>query len=360
MNSRTVLGAIPAIFVVALGVGRVAAYEALQCNGEIYRGLHSNVTFAVDRCDTPAGSAEQTVIDEAMHDWNDLYGMSDRFSSTGGDSNCSVGPGSNGVWDIGLVPASDAVLDGNAGVASKFGPTDCTNNGALSGASVVIDQTLPLGFLEELDTRLGARETLIHELGHVLGADHEDDVMAVMCTSNTCGKVGRRSGATTSSLGRHPETIWGDETLFAVRYHGTSNSGNVDPTVSPWQFTSSGISLNYNGTNRQKCPGQTTSVKFSLANLGKKNIESSNHADVHIVFSNDDYISTGDVLAATGTSWMDSGYFGTTSWTVTVPSLSPGTYHVGVIIDPGDEFTEDDEFNNATETGLRVTVPSGC
>lgn len=339
------------------------AWEALECSGQVYAGIHSAVTFAIDRCDTPDGSSEDAVIDYAVAAWNNIFGMWDRFNApVNGDNNCDVPAATSGSWQLALVPANDALLDGNAGMTSSLSPSDCTNNGAMLGASVVVDQTLSLTALSELSQSLGARETLIHELGHVLGANHEDGNMSVMCTSTagSCGKVGRFSAA--GGVGTpdiRSETLLPDDADFAFQYHSSTSTGNVDAIVSPWRY-SSGPVRNYGPTTRTLCPGQSTTVQFSYGNKGKVNIAQASPVGLRVVVSNNTTISTGDVTATSGTFWADSGGFGTTTWSFTVPALASGTYHVGIIADPTSAFTEDDEWNNAAETGLRIFVPTGC
>ena len=366
MNKSRILLSQLAVFMLSTPI-TAYAWESLECGSNIYGGVHSAVTFSVDRCDTPANSTEDEIIDYGMAAWNSIVGAFDRFSSTDGDNNCVI-TSADGRWEIGIVPATDPLLDGNAGLASIWVPVDsngdpiCTNNGRATGASVVVDQTLPLGPLDELDTRLGARETLIHELGHVLGALHEEDVISVMCTSTfgSCGKVGRRSGDSSSSLGNRSETQLPDDTAFATTYHASTNAGNTDLVTSPWRMTSNGPRLNHTGSPRVLCPGATTSVRFSFGNMGKVNVPSFNPADISIVMSTNDYISVADTEVTTGTVWGASGSFGTFTWNFTVPSLSPNTYHVGVMVDTDKDFVEDDEFNNASETGLQIRIPSGC
>lgn len=339
------------------------AWEALECSGQVYGGIHSAVTFQIDRCDTPDGSTEDAVIDFAVAGWNNVFGMWDRFNApVNGDNNCDVPAASSGSWQLALVPANDALLDGNAGMASSVSPADCTNNGAMLGASVVVDQTLSLTALNELSQTLGARETLIHELGHVLGANHEDGNMTVMCTSTagSCGKVGRfSSGGGVGTPDIRSEALLPDDVDFAFQYHASTQTGNIDAIVSPWRY-SSGPVRNYGPTTRTLCPGQTTTVQFSYGNRGKVNIAQASPVGLRVVLSSNTTISTSDVTALNGTFWGDSGFFGTTTWTITVPTLAAGTYHVGIISDPTNARTEDDEWNNAAETGLRITIPTGC
>jgi hypothetical protein len=147
---------------------------------------------------------------------------------------------------------------------------------------------------------------------------------------------------------------------FAINYHGSTNAGLRDPTVSPWRFAA-GMTLNHNNVVRTLCPGRTTTVTWSFGNVGKVNITAPDPAQVRVVWSNDSTISVGDRTLLSGTFFAHRGGFGTTTWTFTVPSVSPGTYTIGVIADPANLISETDGNNNSARTGLRIRIPStGC
>jgi len=345
------------------------AYEAWACGETIWGGVRNSVTFQVDRCDTPDGGAEDAAIEFAAQSWNSIFGVLDRFSFANGDNNCVITT-ANGRYEIGLVPNNDPLLDGNIGVSSKW--LDDSDCGRVTGVSVAVRQTLPLGVVTELDARLTARGTLIHEFGHVLGSStrfptgpqdpfvfHENDVISIM-NVGAKAKVGRRSGATSNSYGGRSQTVLPDDVLFASRFHPSSNAGRIDAIVSPWSFSAGQQNLNYSGTNRLVCPGDTTDVKFSYGNIGKLAITDANRVSLDVYLSSNDYISTGDRKVQGGSFTAARGGFGTTTWSFVVPSLSAGTYFVGVIADAEQAHAEDDNYNNATETGLRLTIRSGC
>jgi hypothetical protein len=85
---------------------------------------------------------------------------------------------------------------------------------------------------------------------------------------------------------------------------------------------------------------------------------------VEIVFSQNAIISTTDTaMTARNVIEVARGEDRLVDTFLTVPTtLTPGVlYHVGVIADPDDDFAEDDEFNNASKTGLRILIKtSGC
>jgi hypothetical protein len=162
----------------------------------------------VDTCFTPMVGSEFDVLDAGITSWNGIVGMLDMFSLATGDSNCTTSVSDN-AWETALVPSNNAVLDGNNGITVQFvRPCNLLYNGHLYKADLLVSQSLDQAPLDELSSALGARETAIHEYGHVLGAEHEDGDMAVMCTFDACGKVGRSGVVGYRTLGTAPKRYY--------------------------------------------------------------------------------------------------------------------------------------------------------
>lgn len=333
------------------------AWHVDTCNGHP-RGITSGTTFRLNRCSIPSGSTREDAIFQAMNAWNDIYGVYDRFQHTSGSSSCSTTFG-DGNYDIVFTHPSN--IDDNAGLA-KLKYKSCTftwDKGAVKEADVFISSTLVVTRVDENSTALGARETAIHELGHTLGANHEDGEMSVMCSSDTCGKVGEWT--TTGSHTDRAESIFPDDADMAIEYHGSSNAGNPDVVASGWRFHNGGPERNYSTTQTfTRCPGDTISVRFSFGNIGKVKVSSSDPMQLEIVLSSNTTISTSDTTVATFNAWAARGWFGSSNPTVTIPNLSPGTYHFGVIVDSDSSLGEDREGNNSSLVRRKITIPSGC
>lgn len=346
---------------VGVGISATApvayAWSVDTCNGKT-RGITSNTTFRLNRCSIPAGSQRETAILHAMGTWNVIQGMSNRFQPTSGSSSCSTTFGDD-RYDISFV--DDSQIDGLAGRA-RSRRRACTfpwDNGDTKEADVYIAWNLTTDRVDENSTTLGARETAIHELGHVLGANHEDDFMSVMCTSNTCGKQGERD-----SGGIHwdeAETVFPDDADMGLTYHGNGNTGQRDMMASSWRHSGGAAARNYTSVGTYtRCPGETINVRFSFGNLGKVNVTSSNPMQAAVVLSNNDTISTYDMHAADVTVWANRGVFIDYELSVTIPNLLPGTYFFGFVVDSDSAFAEDREGNNSSLINRKITVPSGC
>lgn len=345
-----------------------SAYELYGplCNGKPPGGIHHNVAFKIDRCHTPAGSQEEDVLIYGMRAWTSIFGAQDRLAATGGDNNCALSDNpSAGTFEAAFVPHGSAILDGNAGMAYVIYSGVCeSQNREATSATVALDQNYSLSPLNELDISFGGCELAIHEFGHVLGLDHEDDEQSVMYSgAGTSGKVGRRG--VTGGLGARAETQFPDDTDFMVTYHASSNVGRPDAVVSPW-FRKDGVPARTHITglgtdvSLSKCPGSTAEVRFSFGNIGKVDIVAGDILQALVVLSSDTTISIDDNWVLSLLVTADSGFFDDAKFTFSVPFLPAGTYHVGVIIDAANSLAEDDDYNNSTLTGLRIVVPSGC
>jgi hypothetical protein len=156
-----------------------------------------------------------------------------------------------------------------------------------------------------------------------------------------------------------------EDVFFAMTFHRSSLAGIPDPTASGWRRTA-GTSLSRiygSGVVRSLCRGASTTVEFSVGNVGGANVSSSAPLAYRVVLSSNDSISVADTSLASGTFWANVGGWTTKTSTITVPNNAiPGqTYWVGVMVDPLEVYSEEDENNNSTKTGLKITVKnSGC
>lgn len=149
---------------------------------------------------------------------------------------------------------------------------------------------------------------------------------------------------------------------FMKVVHDRAGTGRVDPAVGPWTHGGAGqiAQLNHPGSPlvTMGC-SQVGSVTITATNLGDAHLSSS---EIWIVLSADSQYSTSDIVANSGINfWGDSGFWTTGTIPFAIPPGTPaGTYRVAVLIDPQNVLLEDNEGNNATYTGLRVRVNTGC
>jgi hypothetical protein len=189
--------------------------------------------------------------------------------------------------------------------------------------------------------------------------NHVNTLMTVMCNiSPTCGKYGARAAPTGVFFG-NTESLHPDDVHFAAQWHGTSG-GAIDMGASAWFFNGATFTRLNSGLTLTFCPGQMVPVSFSHAIKGKNNIPLSNPMPGRIVFSSNTTISALDTTGGTVVLAGNRGQFFSNQVPVMVPSLAPGTYELGLVIDPANAFVETDEGNNTTLLNLRVRVPSGC
>lgn len=171
-----------------------------------------------------------------------------------------------------------------------------------------------------------ARSVTLHELGHVLGLEHEDHVLATMNSFYSGGQAG--------SASRPIQPGWddaaGNHQLYWLPEPKEYNNVALLMTV-PSSGKQGPPKERANPNLLFACPGQTVPMRVYFSNAGTLPAT----GDITMYFSNDKYISTSDYAAG---KWIGaglgrfSGFYHT--YTVRVPELNPGLYYLGAKFDP--------------------------
>lgn len=85
---------------------------------------------------------------------------------------------------------------------------------------------------DELSANKTGQEVIIHEFGHALGMDEEDDEMTIMHPSLAAGKMGYRSHDGGGHTSVRSNSIWPDDMAYMMLYQESPNEGNIDPFTS--------------------------------------------------------------------------------------------------------------------------------
>jgi CARDB len=226
--------------------------------------------------------------------------------------------------------------------------------------------------------------TIMHEIGHGAGLDHEGDVMNLMGGDNLVVANGNvvapyigedTAGGLISLFGQSPAVRqdvslshwrWGGKksdggggfysTHFRTRMFNTANMelAKVCPYVKP----------NPNGSLIAACPepvyrvnkGQTVNLELSYENSGST---PSLAVKVNYYLSADNIINTADTLLNSATlTFLRNNAPSTFNHAVIIPNtvaiVKGRNYWLGAIVDPTNIIAEQFEGNNATYVGIRV------
>lgn len=332
-----------------------AWYTEICSNGKTWQGIHGTVQWSLVGNKT---AEWWDIAIDAVDRWNGIKGVTDRFTGI------SSGPATpsystySGTWQLVQWPHGTWPLSGNESGVSDIIFYNCSDGGGVRGARVFIDSSVREASSDEMQQD-DQRSVLIHELGHVLGMYHDDNRMSVMHTFTPVPRVGIGRGAPFTSLSSvGGATYWATDADFMEHFFPSSSAGLPDPAASPWKWNGSHSAMNYpNFVTIERCPGETISVDYTIANLGLEEFS----ATVLLVLSQNDPITTNDMVVKTTTSSRSATSYNEYTKTFTMPTpLGTGTFDIGVIVDPWDDITDDTESNNAALTGLRVRVPGEC
>lgn len=317
----------------------------LECSGNKIKWNDRRADMFISTTSMPAGSAWDVDLQNAMFHWNQVGGANFNFF-VGRDTDGSHND-DNGTTEI--------YFDGAEASGSTLAVTHkryhCywffghhqgideadiafnTNAGWNTGAFNYANLNSPFHF-----------ETVaLHELGHVLGLSHEDDVMA---TLNTFYADGGPQGSAKQVLPL-PDDHGGVRALYP---DGSSQS---DVTSAAMKRTGAGTSGLINSP-ASAARGSSVTIEFTFGNNGT----AAASFNIGFFLSTNDIISTGDRLLGTnfGAS-AGPGALGTFSRTLTIPAdVAPGTYFLGFLIDSGGTVVEGNESNNNQPMPRSITI----
>jgi hypothetical protein len=183
----------------------------------------------------------------------------------------------------------------------------------------------------------------IHEFGHVVGLDHEDDELATM----------------NSIYHANDRRIHGDDQQGIRALYGSGSSINV--MASHWERTSTSPSAPADLVEAPASPvtaGGSVTYEWTQENSGT----SSATFDIGFYLSTNAFISTSDTLLGVnyGAS-VSAGFAFTGDRTLTIPHDTPsGTYYIGAILDYNNALAESDETDNDFEPCVATVVNGGA
>jgi hypothetical protein len=192
---------------------------------------------------------------------------------------------------------------------------------------------------------VGHRTTIMHEMGHAFGLQHEDDVMALMMTND-----GEAKYCGSHTIAPHPDDALGGRALYP------SGASMIDLGASEFQVVgSNNVNLNTSPGTSSLCPGDSYTFKWSVGNRGTTNLS----FNVRWYLSTNTDITTSDIPVATNTgASLSAGRFATHTRSVTIPrNVTYGTtYYLGTFVDWDNQHDEWYESNNATYMARKIKI----
>ncbi len=292
------------LLLILLPGGPAAAYEYHHCMGHATRWA-SNPQLEIDAC-TVTGE-QLSAVRNMLWSWNDIGGTDLQIRHVErGRCGARVGDGQNTIT---IVPA--AAIDGALGLTMRRyagfcgGPLAFMASDRIIEADVLIRRfsgheeppsNCPAGNpIAQLWTRRPCceawsgttfRATVLHELGHFLGLNHEDDTLAVMmstqgearyCAERPWGPMPDDIAGVRRLYGRNRDAIRelsavsqrhiGPDLLFGVGQRPTDRAlGRMPPGLAaPLRAESL---PQPDELDREGCPGQLVPVQYAVANRG--------------------------------------------------------------------------------------------
>jgi hypothetical protein len=328
--------------------GEAQAWSYYTCDGSRlhWNGERANMVLGSQ---FPAGSIGDSRLQAAMWQWNHVnsrftfYVGHGTFSTTGRNSRNEVvisSEASDGPGDTLATTKIHYHCDWDIINGWEFG---------IDETDVVFDAAENWSYddLDGSDSSTNFELVALHELGHVLGLEHEDDVLATMNSRHPHG----------GPLGSNHEVApLPDDRAGARALYGGSGTAN-DVAASAFQRIGGGRS-GVISVPLEISRGQTYGLQYTVGNLGTSNQS----------FSVDFFLSTNRTISFTdiylGSTYISGGGggIGTLPVSLTIPEVLPTytDYYFGFIVDGTEAIAESNETNNAQHFPQPVKVAPAC
>lgn len=347
LRSRLWIACTLAVFWLLLGHAPAAfGYSWSTCDGSRLKWNSARANMYVSTTSFPVSSPWDQRLQNAMWHWNNVKNSSFNFY-VGRDTDTTYSH-SNRVNEVAL-----GNIDGPGGVLARTSYRRHCYWAPFSGwefgydeADVVFDvaerwSTSSLSYSS--DGTYSFEGVALHEFGHALGLGHEDRALAVMGTHSLGG-----------TLGYYKEWDPLPDDRQGARYlYGGDGTREIDIAASVFKRTGTSTS----GTVTSPATairGSTVTFEYTLANQST----SAPSYEVAFYLSSNDYISTGDTrLGSTYVSGGSAGYLVTWSRAIAIPTwILPGTYYLGVLVDPSNTLVESNESNGIQPMPRPITL----
>jgi hypothetical protein len=348
MNIKSIVMGIAGGLSVALAANSAHAFIYHYCNDTNSKWESNSAGYQIMRYSIPSGSQRDIDVVYSFNEWNAVYGMYDVFSWSSGTADPVSIDHDNGVNQI--YYGTNAGMDGALGVTYVRYSSSCFwwfDDQWIVEADVAINGEFAFEWGNPAcDTySTGNRTTIIHEMGHALGLEHDDSHMNLMMTSDGEGKY-----CGTHTISPHPDDAEGGRFLYG--------SGNTSHDLGASEFRligSNNVDRNTSPGTTYLCPGNSYTFRWSVGNMG--NVGDGYQVDWYL--STNNIISTSDIFVARNTGAFESANgFDTWTKTVTIPTnVTYGTtYYFGTLVDSNNAVAERYEDNNGTYMARRIAI----
>jgi hypothetical protein len=352
------LKALSILLILAAAAVPAQAYEYPQCLGYSKRWDASSMTMfpSTSQFEYPWGYTQfKAPLEAARQAWN--YAPANAFPISFFYNNSSIGAVNDGVNSIGIRNATTGWAYGPWLATTIVRYDACTmfvEYGSILEADIFFNFAAypPSGWNTDLEPSPSQVQSsynfalvAMHQLGHAMGLDHENDLLATMNSEYPFGgPIGR------DSLQPHADDIRGiragygsgvsQNDLAAVPYK-SDGSGNSSPLASP-------ASTVYRS--------RSYTFPFTIENRGTTSFSS---VTVGFYLTPDRVVTANETYLGSATFSLGVGATTTANVTLNIPtSVTPGTYYFGWIVDPNETVSEGGRVNNGTTYMSAFTVPT--